>query len=262
MTGSWQRFAVGAGMPLALLILLVNAVDGGSDVPRDLASRLTTPTVFVQTAGTRVEQAPAANPASPVVSATSTPGRSQLTYVVKSGDTLGAICATHVPALPLNDCVAAIVNLNKLAGPDQLAVGQSLALPAGASTSAPAPAAATPAGQAAVPVTASTPAPTATRAATQAAPQTGIRFTSLSSPVKPGQEATLTASVPPGASCMLKYAPPPDTPNPTTSILAKIADDRGNVSWSWNIPSNTKKGRGVVVVSCGAIEMSAFIDVS
>lgn len=59
---------------------------------------------------------------------TSTPS-ARASYVVKSGDTLGAICSAQVPSMSIPDCVEQIVSINKMAGPDQLSLGQSLALP-------------------------------------------------------------------------------------------------------------------------------------
>jgi micrococcal nuclease len=63
------------------------------------------------------------------MTATSVPEAAAATYVVKAGDTIGAICSAQLPAMDNTSCVAAIVTTNKLAGADQLAVGQSLTLP-------------------------------------------------------------------------------------------------------------------------------------
>lgn len=51
------------------------------------------------------------------------------TYTVRSGDTLSVICASQAADMAVDDCVAAIVELSDLGGPDQLAVGQVLNLP-------------------------------------------------------------------------------------------------------------------------------------
>lgn len=70
---------------------------------------------------------PPADAGAPVVEGSPSPGA----YTVKAGDSLGAICTAQVPAMSTAECVAAVVELNGLSGPDQIAVGQVLVLPGG-----------------------------------------------------------------------------------------------------------------------------------
>ena len=59
------------------------------------------------------------------------------TYTVRAGDSLSTICASLLPAMDVPSCVAAVVELNRLGGPDQIAAGQALTLPSGSSLTAP-----------------------------------------------------------------------------------------------------------------------------
>jgi hypothetical protein len=52
-----------------------------------------------------------------------------LMYTVQAGDSLSAICQALAPALPSEDCIAQTVQMNNLADPGQIAVGQELLLP-------------------------------------------------------------------------------------------------------------------------------------
>lgn len=76
-------------------------------------------------------------PASSGGGTTPAPAPTTSTYTVKKGDTLSAIAKAH------KTTVAALVKLNGLKDPDELAIGQKLKLP-GATTPAPAPAPAAP----------------------------------------------------------------------------------------------------------------------
>ena len=60
-----------------------------------------------------------------------TPTPAPRTYTVKAGDTLYSICAAEAPDMSFDSCAGAIVDLSDLDGPDQIAEGQSLRLPAG-----------------------------------------------------------------------------------------------------------------------------------
>jgi hypothetical protein len=49
---------------------------------------------------------------------------------VQAGDTLSLICSAEVPEMPVDTCVAAVVRLSGLGGPDEIVEGQTLRLPA------------------------------------------------------------------------------------------------------------------------------------
>ena len=107
---------------LAAYVLFGRGGDGGQE-PRLLFSQTTlpvTPTLAPPTPTTPPSPSPTTPP-----TATATPV--PVTYTVQAGDSLTSICASELPQLP--DCVQAVVTLNKLAGPDVIAVGQVLQLP-------------------------------------------------------------------------------------------------------------------------------------
>jgi LysM repeat protein len=281
--GSLGRFAIGYGAPIALVILAVNLLSGDGGIPSDLnaATQGGTPGITAQVAGANATPRPGQSTtpqAGTTTAASPTPAKSVLTYVVKSGDTLGAICSAQVPSMAVNSCVTAIVELNKLSGPDQLSVGQALSLPAAANSSSsaggtqmsPSSAGATPrdagvltnqsvSGATATPFPTSS--PSAAPAPTQA-PPSGVNVESISSPVKSGDKATLKATVPPGATCSIQYAPPQGASIPAPGLVAKSADNKGNISWTWEVDKNTKKGRGLVVVVCGSTSVSSYIEIT
>jgi hypothetical protein len=61
-----------------------------------------------------------------------TPTPAPRTYVVRSGDTLSAICAAELPELPGDACARLIVEMSGLDGPDAIYEGQALRLPGAA----------------------------------------------------------------------------------------------------------------------------------
>lgn len=288
-SGSLPRFAIGYAAPIALLIVVSRLVSGSGGLSPDLnaAAQNGNPTFTAEVAGAKTtpsatskqgENQNTTPQAQNTPAASPTPQKSVLTYVVKSGDTLGAICSAQVPSMAVNTCVTAIVQLNKMSGPDALSVGQTLSLPSAAGTTSsaagtqttPTSGAATPrdagvlTGQSVSGATA-TPFPTSSAPAAKTptqAPQGGINIENLTSPVKAGDKATLKATVPAGASCTIQYAPPQGAAIAAPGLVAKSADNKGNISWTWDIDKTTKKGKGLVVVVCGATSISSYIEIS
>lgn len=147
-SGPVWRWAVGIGGPILVVVLIYQLVfsGGGSDSP-SVASA--SPTAIVsETSNVQQASASGTAPAASTTGAarTTTPGSAATTltpgttgtaaaagssYVVKSGDTLGAVCSAVAPSMSSNACVAAIVQLNKLTDAGQLQVGQQLILPVG-----------------------------------------------------------------------------------------------------------------------------------
>jgi LysM repeat protein len=271
-SGSLLRFAIGYGVPIAVFVFAVRAVSGGGGMPADFSALAASPGPSAQVAGAAATAVPAGTAAP---QATPTVAKSVLTYIVKSGDNLGAICAAHVPAMSIDACVSAIVQLNKLGGPDQLSVGQSLTLPAATTTTSASNqgtgsaatrspedgATGTPRPTSTGVTAAPTPHPSATSASRQ--PSSGtVTIDFVSTPIKVGQKATVQASAPAKGSCSLQYTPPAGSPSSAAALIARAADASGIVSWDWDIAGNTKKGKGTVIVTCGTTAVSAYIEIS
>jgi hypothetical protein len=70
----------------------------------------------------------------------------------------------------------------------------------------------------------------------------------VTSPVRPGANATLTAKTAPGASCSIKvyYKSGPST---AQGLTTKTADSSGIVSWAWKVGTNTTPGSWRIVVT-------------
>ncbi len=266
-SGSLLRFAIGYGVPIALLIVSVQLVRGGDDLAGDTSALSAKPGVTAEVAGAAASPQATSQATASTPLTTPTVGRSVLTYVVKSGDSLGAICSAQVPTMAVNACVTAIVELNKLGGPDKLSVGQSLSLPAaGASSSSasqpPASSATAQSVSNASAAVTSTPRPGGT---TVPASQTAGKVTidTLSSPLKPGQTANLNATVAANASCAMSYAAPNGSPTSSSvGQIARAADAGGKISWTWEIAKDTKKGKGLVVITCAGTSISAYIEIN
>mgnify|MGYP001627533841 CR=1 FL=1 len=86
-----------------------------------------------------------------------------------------------------------------------------------------------------------------------------VRITSVTSPVRPGDTATLRAAVPAGASCSIRYVTGKGTVSKAQGLGTKKADPSGNVSWSWKIGTGTASGTGTVTVTCGGTSATAKI---
>jgi hypothetical protein len=259
-SGSLLRFAIGYSAPIAALVLvfhvLINPADG---LPSNFAVLEATagPTAEVAGAAATAPASAQGTPAAPAATTTPAVSKGPLTYIVKSGDSLGAICSVQMPSMAIDACVSAIVQLNRLGGPDQLSVGQSLSLPAISGTSGNATLQAAPGSTANAGAAA-----TSTPKASNSQSATAVKIASVSSPVKVGSNATLQVTAMPNASCSLQYNAPAGSKPATEGLVAKPTDSSGNVSWTWEINGNTKKGRGTVIVTCGGTTISSYIDVN
>jgi LysM repeat protein len=180
-SGPKWRYAVGIGGPILALFIFYQLVagGGGGSEPLNVVTNSPTtngsPAVVIQqeTAAPAVNTTQAARTTTPstAVSTTGTPRASTTpqatvapggTYVVKSGDTLGAICSANVPSMGINACVDAIVQLNGLASAASLQIDQRLTLPGGTPGASGTPAAAATSSNSGA-ATATRPAATATR---------------------------------------------------------------------------------------------------
>ncbi len=113
------------------------------------------------------------------------------------------------------------------------------------------------------PTQAPPPAPTQAPAPTSPPPPpASLTITSITSPVRPGQTATLRATTQPSASCSITYTTPAGTVSEAQGLVPKTADSSGNVSWSWVIGTRTGPGTGTVRVTCAGQTATAQIVIS
>lgn len=78
-----------------------------------------------------------------------------------------------------------------------------------------------------------------------------VRLVSPTSPVSPGDDATVTVQTTPGALCLItvRYK---SGPSRARGLVPKIADSRGIVTWTWRVGTRTTPGRWPIIVTCSA----------
>lgn len=76
----------------------------------------------------------------------------------------------------------------------------------------------------------------------------GIQIISLTSPIDPGAEATLTAKTVPGASCTITVYHK-SGPSEAQGLEPKTAGANGMVSWTWKVGASTTPGTWRIVVT-------------
>jgi hypothetical protein len=77
----------------------------------------------------------------------------------------------------------------------------------------------------------------------------GITLLSLTTPISPGQNATLVVQVGAGATCFLSYVTPAGTDSTAKGLGNTVADGNGHCAWTWKIGSSTRSGTGQLSVS-------------
>ena len=76
-----------------------------------------------------------------------------------------------------------------------------------------------------------------------------VELVSLTTPVAPFTDATLTAKTVPGAACTIVVLYK-SGPSRARGLVPQDANSRGQVSWTWRVGSNTTPGRWPVIVRC------------
>lgn len=77
----------------------------------------------------------------------------------------------------------------------------------------------------------------------------GVSVQMLSSPVQPGQNASISVRTNQLANCTIavKYG---EVLSTDSGLTKKTADDYGTVSWSWTVPATAPEGKAAVKVDC------------
>jgi hypothetical protein len=87
------------------------------------------------------------------------------------------------------------------------------------------------------------------------------RAAGLTIAARPGQKLTLRVRAMAHAHCSISYVLPSGTESRARGLVPKIADDRGNVQWTWRISPGTEKGIGVARVACGDQALTVTVDI-
>lgn len=83
------------------------------------------------------------------------------------------------------------------------------------------------------------------------AQQLQVKLVSLSSPVSPGDDATVTVQTAPNASCNITVIYK-SGPSRARGLFPKNADNRGRVDWTWRVGTRTTPGKWPISVTCSA----------
>jgi hypothetical protein len=78
-----------------------------------------------------------------------------------------------------------------------------------------------------------------------------IRVVSLTSPVSPGDDASITIQTAPNASCSITVIYK-SGPSRARGLFPQSADGRGRVTWTWRVGTRTTPGRWPIIVTCSA----------
>ena len=86
----------------------------------------------------------------------------------------------------------------------------------------------------------------------------GASIQALTSPVKPGDNTSLTVKSTPGASCAISvvYDKMPST---DSGLKPQIADDFGIANWAWTVEPSVPLGTWPLKVTCTYLEQSAVV---
>ena len=88
-----------------------------------------------------------------------------------------------------------------------------------------------------------------------------VRLVSVTSPVPPGVDATLTVQTSSEALCLItvRYK---SGPSKASGLVPKMADGRGIVAWTWRVGSRTTPGRWPISVTCSAGGLHGTLEAS
>src|SRR5439155_667585 len=81
--------------------------------------------------------------------------------------------------------------------------------------------------------------------------QIEVKLVSITSPVSPGKDATITVHTAPNANCQITVLYK-SGPSKAQGLFPKSADSQGQVSWTWRVGSNTTPGRWLITVTCSS----------
>jgi hypothetical protein len=83
---------------------------------------------------------------------------------------------------------------------------------------------------------------------------TGGTPISITSPVSPGNEATITVYTAPNAKCRITVLYK-SGPSKAQGLVPKSADSQGRVSWTWRVGMKTVPGTWPIEVNCSSVNL-------
>jgi hypothetical protein len=86
----------------------------------------------------------------------------------------------------------------------------------------------------------------------------GVSVQSLFTPVKAGQNTSITIRTTPTAKCTIKVTYG-GKPSADSGLMAKKADDYGMATWSWTVERSAPAGKWPIGVTCAYGKRSGFV---
>jgi hypothetical protein len=111
---------------------------------------------------------------------------------------------------------------------------------------------------AALPETKKTPLAAAPVAKAKPTGPVGVSIQVLSSPVKPGGNASMTIRTRPDAACSITVTYK-DQKSTDGGLIPKTGDEFGTVQWTWTVESSRPVGKWPVDVTCALGDMSGYV---
>jgi len=86
----------------------------------------------------------------------------------------------------------------------------------------------------------------------------GASVQALTSPVKPGENTSLTVKSVPGSSCAISVIYD-KTPSTDSGLKPQVADDFGIVAWAWTVEPSAPLGTWPMKITCTYLKQSAVV---
>jgi hypothetical protein len=86
----------------------------------------------------------------------------------------------------------------------------------------------------------------------------GVAVQFISTPVRPGDNATMTIHTNIGANCTIMVAYN-NVPAKDSGLVPKKADDMGLVTWGWTVPTTTPVGKWPATATCANTTKSGMV---
>lgn len=87
----------------------------------------------------------------------------------------------------------------------------------------------------------------------------GVSVQVLTSPVKPGGNASMTIRTRPDAACSIKVTYKDKQQSTDGGLIPKTADEFGLVQWTWTVESSRPVGTGAAEVTCALGDKSGYV---
>lgn len=89
--------------------------------------------------------------------------------------------------------------------------------------------------------------------------QVGVAVQSFSSPIKPGENASISIKTLRGAACSITFTYNEDNErSKDTGLIPKVADEYGFAEWTWTVSQSVNDGTWPVEITCANGNKSSY----